>query len=254
MSSGYPQTQGPARPTGANAAVAKPGSRRSSRREALLAASWPASAAMFCAIYAFFPEQFPPDTGQTLLMIAAAELPCLFLGVAHAAALKEGSRSGRYLTFAIGVGVLLLMGGARVLLEVELRFLLPMLGWVLLSFLVELWTGSEDPELAHDQAWAVLQDRGSLLALLPALLIGCVLLAIFLQVGSLIFGGDFGSWLSQSLQRAEPSLFALIGSVYLGASALCAAHAHGHSFRRTRRRLLDRPWVDALTNSRRSDS
>ncbi len=214
---------------------------------AAAAAVWPAFGAAFCAAYALLPAQFPVETGRTLLFLAVAELPALFVGTAHAAAVGEHGRRGRYLTYAIGLAVLLLAGGLRIGMEIEARYLLPMLGWVLVGHLVALWTASDDPKLAYDRAWAVLFDKAALLGLIPAAVIGAVLLALFTHLGSLMLALDFEGWLSRTLQRADPALFALAGTAYLGLSACSVAYAHGAGFARHRRRLFDHPWVHFLT-------
>lgn len=214
---------------------------------ALAAAAWPALGALFCAAYALRPAQFPVDTGQTLAFLAVAELPALFLGVVHAEAVGEHGRRGRYLTYAIGLVVLLLAGGMKFALAIETRFLLPMLGWVLVGHLVALWTGSDDPKLAHDRAWAVLYDKAALFALVPAAVVGTVLLALFMHLGSLMLDLDFDGWLSRALQQFDPAHLALLGTAYLGLSACSVAHAHGAGFAAHRRRLLDHPCVHFFT-------
>lgn len=221
---------------------------------AAAAAAWPALGALFCAAYALRPAQFPVDTGQTLAFLAVAELPALFLGVVHAEAVGEHSRRGRYLSYAIGLVVLLLAGGLKFALAIETRFLLPMLGWVLVGHLVALWTGSDDPKLAHDRAWAVLYDKAALFALVPAAVVGTFLLALALHLAGLALGFDFDGWLSRALQSFDPAHLALLGTAYLGLSAISVAYAHGAGFAAHRRRLFDHPWVHFLTRSSRDSS
>ncbi len=221
-------------------------------RKPLIAAAWPLSAAVACALYAFFPHWFPADAGHSLLLMAVAEIPALFIGVAHAAALAEPTWRGRMQTFAIGLAVLMMVGGLRFSLELDWHLMGPMLLWIVMSYLADLWSSSDDPALASQQAEAVLYDRGTLIGLIPTLAIAGVLAGIGLFLISLLLGFDFEGWLNHSMQDANPSLFALFGSAYLLLGAASAGYVHRPEFLRTRKRLLDRPWINALTRSRGS--
>lgn len=186
------------------------------------------------------------------MLMAVAEIPALFIGVAHAAALAEPTWRGRMQTFAIGLVVLLMLGGLRFSLEVDWHLMAPMLFWIVMAYFADLWSSSDDPALASQQAEAVLYDRGTLIALIPSLVIGGVLIGIALLVMSLLLGFNFDAWFNEVLQQGNPSLLALLGSAYLLLGALSAGYVHRPEFLRTRKRLLDRPWINALTQSRGS--
>lgn len=224
----------------------------SSWRKPIIASTWPLIGAIGCAVYAIFPHWFPADAGQSLMLMAVAEIPALFIGVAHAAALAEPTWRGRMQTFAIGLVVLLMLGGLRFSLEVDWHLMAPMLFWIVMAYFADLWSSSDDPALASQQAEAVLYDRGTLIALIPSLVIGGVLIGIALLVISLLLGFNFDAWFNEVLQQGNPSLLALLGSAYLLLGALSAGYVHRPEFLRTRKRLLDRPWINALTQSRGS--
>ncbi len=223
------------------------------QRPAWLAALWPALSALFCLVYALQPQLFPPDTGRWIAFAAVGEIPALFLGVVHAVALREGKRGERYYVFGIGLLVLALLGGGPLLLEMSRSDLGPMLGWILVGMAVELHTCPDDPQLAHDRAWAIVNDRGTLLGLIPSLVVGSVLLAIMAKLGSLAFGLDgFDAGFNAALQQIEGHHLALFAAAYLALVSASTAYAHGRGFLQHRRRWLDRPWINRLTRPARS--
>lgn len=219
---------------------------------AWLAALWPALTALFCLVYALQPQLFAEEVGRWIAFAAVGEIPALFLGVVHAMALREGKRGERYFVFGIGLLVLALLGGGPLLLEMSRSDLGSMLGWILIGMGVELYSCPDDPQLAHDRAWAIVNDRGTLLGLIPSLVVGSVLLATMAKLGSLAFGLDgFDAGFSAALQQIEGHHLALLAAAYLVLVAASTVHAHGQGFLQHRRRLLDRPWINALTRSSR---
>jgi hypothetical protein len=217
------------------------------RWQGTLAAAWPALGALACAAFALAPARFPADTGQTIALLAVAELPALFLGVAHAEAMKEGSRSGRYLSYIIGIIVVLLAFGLHLVLAIEARYLMPMFGWVVVGHLVNLYTGGDDPKLAHDRAWAELFDKATLLGLIPSLVVAIALTGLCLHLAAPAFGFDFDRWTNAQVRKLEATDFAWFAAAYLALAAGSAAYSHGPGFARHRRRWLDRPLLNRLT-------
>lgn len=215
------------------------------------AALWPTSCALAFAAYAFFPERFPEQTSLTLWLLVAAEIPLIVLGLLHAVALSESTVKGRLVWFFGGLLVLALVVGLNFGFKTDLRALAPTLAWVLVPYVIDLSSTHPDPALASQQAEAVVSDKMHLLALTPSLAIAGVLLGIttvaLLAGISIASGEDLIGRLSDALGRADPSLFALIGSAYLLVCAASAAHVHRPVFLRDRKRLLDRPWLVKLT-------
>ncbi len=168
-----------------------------------------------------------------------AEVVLLLVAVGHAMALGEGKRGMRYLVYALGLIVplpLFMMFGAE--------YFMPMLGWILIGQLVGLWNHAPDPELARARAFAVLNDKGTLLELVPVVFVGAFLaIGLATWVGG-YFGWDLVHWLRE---HAQPSWFAFLGSIYLLMSAWITAHAHGPVFALQRRRLLDVPLLRAIS-------
>lgn len=223
----------------------------SARGRSVSAAAWPLLGALGFAAYAFFPQRFPEQTGMSIGLLVAAEIPALFVGLAHAAALAEPTVRGRLKTFFVWIGTLALVFGLWGVTEVDFLVVAPMLFWVLIPYVIELCSHHDDPSLASRQAEAVLEDRLHLIALTPFLAIGGVLLAIatlvLLALLSIALGLDLVGGLTGWMDQTGPSLFALFGSAYLLLVAASSAHVHRRDFLRHRKSLLDRPWINRLT-------
>jgi hypothetical protein len=215
--------------------------------KSLGAAAWPLLCAACFAAYAFFPDRFPAQTSTTLMLLMAAEIPALAIGLAYAAALAEATVAARLKMFFLCIGTLALVAVLQLGLKFDFLVVAPMLLWVLVPNVIELWQERDDRMLASRQAAAVIEDRMHLFALLPTLVCVGVLLAIgtLLLLGgiSIASGSDLIGRLTQAVDSADPALFALIGSAYLLLGAASAAHVHRPVFLRDRKRLLDRPWL-----------
>ena len=199
----------------------------------------PALAAAACVLYAVMPDSFPVDTGRWIALAAVAELPTLFLGAVHAVALKEGRRGERYFVFGIGLVVLVGAGGLHLAWHMAASDMAPIFGWLLLGMLVELYTNPADPQLAHDRAWALLNDRATLLGYLPNIVVGAALVGLALHLGFLASGsGGFEAFVAARLAALDSSDLAWLPAVYLGTISLCAAYAYGPAFLEDRRSLL----------------
>jgi hypothetical protein len=217
----------------------------------LVAAAWPLLCAAVFAAYAFFPGRFPAQTPTTLMLLIAAEIPALLVGLAYAAAVAEATLAARLKMFFICIGTLALVAVLHLGLHFDFIVVAPMLLWVLVPNVIELWHERGDRMLASRQAAAVVEDRMHLMALLPALVVIGVLVAIttivLLGAISIASGNDLVGRLAQAARSANPSLLALAGSFYLLLGAASAAHVHRPVFLRDRKRLLDRPWLDKIT-------
>jgi hypothetical protein len=219
--------------------------------KSLGAAAWPLLCAALFAAYAFFPDRFPAQTATTLMLLMAAEIPALAVGLAYAAALGEATVAARLKMFFICIGTLALVAVLNLGLNFDFVVVAPILLWVLVPNVIELWHERADRVLASRQAAAVVEDRMHLFALLPTLVVFGVLFAIgtLLLLGgiSIATGSDLVGRLAQAVDSADPALLALIGSAYMLLGAASAAHVHRPVFLRDRKRLLDRPWLHKIT-------
>jgi hypothetical protein len=219
--------------------------------KSLGAAVWPLFCALAYAGYAFWPERFPEGTGVTLAVLAAAELPLIFVGMLHAAALREPTVKERLRAFLIGVTVFGVISLIHLGFNVGFRTLLPVVFWILLPLAIDLCFQHRDRMLASRQIEATLQDRLHMIALVPVIVAGSLALAIatvvVLMLVSITTGGDLLCTLDVAADRLKLSLLALVPAAYLLVASFSAAHVHRPQFIRTRRRLLERPWLVKLT-------
>lgn len=202
-------------------------------------AAWPALAGTVYATYAVIPGQFPADTGYLLAMLMISEFIVLLTAVGHAMALGERDRRIRYLVYALGLIV-----PSPLFWMFEPEHFMPMVGWVLIGQCIALWSQDPDPELARARAFAILNDKGTLLELVPVVVVGGFLtLGLAVWIGG-YFDLDLERWLRD---HGQSSWVAFAGAVYLWMGAWISAHAHGPVFARERRRLLDRPALRAIS-------
>ena len=219
--------------------------------KSLGAAAWPLVCAVVFAVYAFFPEKFPRDSGTTLYLLMAAEIPLLLVGAVHAAALGKATVRARLTFFFVGLAVLAVIAALNLGFKLDLLVVAPVMAWILMPFVFDLCSSHPDPALASRQAGAIVEDKGHLLALSPSLVIVALMLVIativVLMGVSIATGDDLLGELGDVVKQADPSLLALLGCAYQLVFAASAAHVHRPVFLRDGKRLLDRPWLVKLT-------
>lgn len=207
---------------------------------ALATAAWPAIAGIVYGIYALIPERFPANADYLLAVLMFAEFSLLFSSFSYALALDEDKRKARHLLYAIG-----LIAPLSLFMMFEREHFMPLASWILISQILAFWSHSPDPELARARAYAILNDKLRLLALIPVVFVTTfVIFGLTVWLGT-YFGWDPVRWIRD---HGQPSWFAFLGSIYLLMSAWITAHAHGPVFALQRRRLLDRPWLRAISN------
>jgi hypothetical protein len=215
------------------------------------AAAWPLLCALVFATYAFYPQKFPRDSGITLYLLMAAEIPLLLVGAVYAAALSKATVRARLTFFLVGLGVLALVAMLHLGFKLDVRVAAPVMAWILMPFVFDLCSSHPDPALASRQAAAIVEDKMHLLALSPSMVLFALLLVIatiLVLIGvSIATGTDLLGKLDDLVRDANPSLLALLGCAYQLVFAASAAHVHRPVFLRDGKRLLDRPWLVKLT-------
>ena len=201
-------------------------------RKPLVAAAWPAVGALIYTLYACFPQWFPAGTGSALVLLLVAEGLAMAIASVRAKALADPSPRNRRKVIWLIVSILALLALLHFGFEVEWAVMVPMLAWITIAWLAPRWSGNEDAELARQQTQAVLQDRGTVLeAILALTVLGTPVLLGSTQIPE--------SWL------------AFYGTVLLLQGAASNAFVHRPKFLRKRKRLLDHPWINALSRRKR---